>query len=124
MVCPFMSILAEAKEKEKLKNAEGPKIESNDKWRLDKSEIPQGADIARDIDPVDYCGHIQAKVKQAQSQATKKLVEQELTKEQLDDEKALQQQQMEAIFKLLQEQEEKFGIRSMEDVQSQMKLYM
>nr|XP_018899079.1 PREDICTED: uncharacterized protein LOC109031783 [Bemisia tabaci] len=46
-----------------------------------------------------------------------------LTEDQLSEEKRVEKKQMEAIFKLMQEQQSKFQINSMDDLQEQMQLY-
>jgi len=74
-------------------------------------------------DPVSYCEHIQGEVKRVKQKLATKRIQETLTQEQIDEEKKVQQQQLEAIFKLMQEQSEKFGLTSMDDVQDQMSLY-
>lgn len=75
------------------------------------------------IDPVTYCEHIQGEIKKVkQKVATRKICE-GLTKEQLAEERERQREQLSQIFKLMQEQKERFGINSMEEMQDQMRLY-
>lgn len=52
-----------------------------------------------------------------------KKIEEDMTEEQKANEREIQRQQMEAIFKLMEDQEEKFGVGTMDDMQEQMKLY-
>ena len=52
-----------------------------------------------------------------------KKIEEEMSEDQKQNEREIQRQQLEAIFKLMAEQEEKFGINNMDDMQEQMKLY-
>ncbi|KAL3876047.1 hypothetical protein ACJMK2_033932 [Sinanodonta woodiana] len=75
------------------------------------------------VDPVEYCEHIQSEVKKAQLRVTNKKLEQNLTVEQLKDEREIQRKQLEEIFKLIKDQNDKFGISSIDDIQEQMKLY-
>ncbi|KAK3612271.1 hypothetical protein CHS0354_039552 [Potamilus streckersoni] len=75
------------------------------------------------VDPVEYCEHIQSEVKKAQLRVTNKKLEQSLTEEQLKDEREIQRKQLEEIFKLIKDQNDKFGISSIDDIQEQMKLY-
>ncbi|PSN57641.1 hypothetical protein C0J52_05417 [Blattella germanica] len=46
-----------------------------------------------------------------------------LTEEQLEEEKETEKKQLEAIFRLLKEQEDKFHVNSMEELESQLRLY-
>lgn len=46
-----------------------------------------------------------------------------LTPEEQNSEKEIKKKQMEDIFRLISEQKETFGINSLDDIQSQMKLY-
>ncbi|XP_072167827.1 uncharacterized protein [Diadema setosum] len=59
-------------------------------------------------------------------QKTKKLVEEVsrmMSDEQKQEERRIQSEQLEAIFKLVQEQSDTFGINSLQDIQDQFKLY-
>ncbi|XP_060071344.1 uncharacterized protein LOC132551247 [Ylistrum balloti] len=76
-----------------------------------------------DIDPVEYCEHIQSEVKKAKQRVTTKKIVEELTPEQVKEELEIQQQQLQNIFQLMQTQNEKFGVNSLDEVQQQMKLY-
>lgn len=46
-----------------------------------------------------------------------------LTEQQKEEEKEIQKQQLSEIFRLMQEQADKFGVTTMSDVEEQMKLY-
>nr|CAD7426594.1 unnamed protein product [Timema monikensis] len=46
-----------------------------------------------------------------------------MTEEQLEEEKEMEKQQLEAILQLLRQQEEKFQVGSMEELQDQLRLY-
>ena len=75
-------------------------------------------------DPVTFCEHIQSEVKKAEQKfATKKLRE-EMTTDQIAEERVIQQQQLSAIFKMMEDDSDKFGISSLGDMTEQMKLYM
>ncbi|XP_033738888.1 uncharacterized protein LOC117326306 [Pecten maximus] len=82
-----------------------------------------GAVNLDDIDPVEYCEHIQSEVKKAKQRVTNKKIVEELTPEQVHEEREIQQQQLQNIYKLMQAQNEKFGVNSLDEVQQQMKLY-
>jgi DNA topoisomerase VI subunit B len=74
-------------------------------------------------DPLTYCEHIQSEVKKAKQRVTAKKFNKELTDDQIEEEREVQRKQLQSIFELMQSESEKFGINSLDDVQSQMKLY-
>ncbi|XP_048759811.1 uncharacterized protein LOC125669391 [Ostrea edulis] len=74
-------------------------------------------------DPLTYCEHIQSEVKKAKQRATAKKFNKDLTEDQIEEEREVQRKQLQSIFELMQTDGEKFGINSLDDVQSQMKLY-
>ena len=78
----------------------------------------------KEIDALKFCGHIPAEIKKARVNATKKKIEQEMTDEQKETEQELQRKQLQAIFELMEENKDKFGVDSMEDIDDQMRLYM
>ncbi|OWF47980.1 uncharacterized protein LOC110453664 [Mizuhopecten yessoensis] len=82
-----------------------------------------GAVNLDDIDPVEYCEHIQSEVKKAKQRVTTKKIVEELTPEQVQNEREIQHQQLQNIFRLMQTQSDKFGVNSIDEVQQQMKLY-
>ena len=47
-----------------------------------------------------------------------------MTPEEREKERNIQRQQLEAIYKLLQQQEDKFGMNDMDEMSEQMKYYM
>jgi len=47
-----------------------------------------------------------------------------LTRQQLEEEREIQRRQLEDIFRLMEENKEKFGVNDVNDVQDQMKLYV
>ncbi|KAI8794702.1 matrix-remodeling-associated protein 7 [Biomphalaria glabrata] len=74
-------------------------------------------------DPVDYCEHIQGEIKRVQQTVATRSIAKRLTEEQLKEEREVQRKQLAEIFRLMQEQQDRFGIGSMDDMQEQMKLY-
>ena len=51
-------------------------------------------------------------------------IQEEMTAEQRKNEVDVQKDQLAAIFGLMQSQEDKFGVDSLDDINTQMKLYM
>ncbi|XP_052071375.1 matrix-remodeling-associated protein 7-like [Mytilus californianus] len=84
--------------------------------------IFEGGD-APEVDPMQYCEHIQSEVKKAKFRVAEKKIGETMTAEQIAEEKEMQRKQLEEIFRLMQEQNDKFGVNSVEDIQNQMKLY-
>lgn len=76
------------------------------------------------IDPLQYCEHIQSEVKKARHRVATKEIRQNLTAEDMVNEKDIQRKQIEDIFKLMEQNSDKFGTSSEADVQQQMKLYV
>ena len=74
-------------------------------------------------DPVDYCEHIQGEIKRVQQKVATKSIAETLTEDQLREEREIQRQQLADIFRLMQEQQDRFGIGTMDDMQEQMRLY-
>ena len=72
---------------------------------------------------MEYCEHIQSEVKKAKIRVAEKRIGETMTPDQVAEERELQKKQLEEIFRLMQEQNEKFGVNSVEDIQNQMKLY-
>ncbi|XP_076032041.1 uncharacterized protein LOC143019937 [Oratosquilla oratoria] len=72
---------------------------------------------------LDIANHIPGEVKRAQLRAIEKTVESEMTPEQKENEMEMQRKQLEAIANLMQEQQDKFGDTSIEDIKNQMSLY-
>ena len=50
-------------------------------------------------------------------------VQEQMSKDEVQAEREIQRQQLQEIFKLMEQNSDKFGASSMEDVQQQMKLY-
>ncbi|GFR91889.1 matrix-remodeling-associated protein 7-like [Elysia marginata] len=88
---------------------------------IDSDDLP--ALSPRYPDPVDYCEHIQGEIKRVQQKVATKSIAETLTEDQLREEKEIQRQQLADIFRLMQEQQDRFGIGTMDDMQEQMKLY-
>ena len=76
-----------------------------------------------DVDPIQYCEHIQSEVKKAKHRVAEREVKQNMSAADMQAERELQRRQLEEIFKLMQQNDDKFGAARMEDVQQQMKLY-
>ncbi|CAG5126505.1 unnamed protein product [Candidula unifasciata] len=87
------------------------------------AEITGQMSSPRYQDPLEYCEHIQGEFKRVQQSVATKTIEKSLTEQQLMEEKEIQRKQLAEIFRLMQEQEERFGIGSMDDMKEQMKLY-
>lgn len=77
-----------------------------------------------DCDPLDYCGHIQREMKRAKHRLAVEKIEAEMTEEQKEEERRAQRQQIEEIFKLMENHKEEFGLSSVDEIQEQMKLYI
>ena len=75
------------------------------------------------IDPVYYCEHIQGEIKKVKQDVTTRKIFENLSPDQIEEEKKRQQDQLAEIFRLMQDQQEKFGISSMDEIQDQMRLY-
>ncbi|BFZ03181.1 hypothetical protein BsWGS_06219 [Bradybaena similaris] len=86
-------------------------------------EITGKISSPRYTDPVEYCEHIQGEFKRVQQSVATRTIEKSLTEQQLQEEREVQRRQLGEIFRLMQQQEERFGIGSMDDMQEQLKLY-
>lgn len=64
-----------------------------------------------------------ADMKNSERRSLERRVQNQMTAEQRDAEREAQSQQLAVIFKMMQEQEEKFGKTSIDDIKDQMKLY-
>lgn len=67
--------------------------------------------------------HTWSQIKAARHSAIVDQLTASLTDEQLQEERKIEAQQLEAIFKLLQNQEDKFQVGTMQELQDQLKLY-
>lgn len=63
-------------------------------------------------------------MKKTQQRLAKETIEKSLTKEQIKEEQEVQRKQLEEIFKVMEKDQHRFGVGSIEDMRSQMSLYM
>ncbi|XP_064643380.1 uncharacterized protein LOC135497551 [Lineus longissimus] len=77
-----------------------------------------------DRDPFEYCEHIQGEVKKIRQNLATKKIQEAMTQDQIDEERDAQRKQLEAIFSMMAEENDKFGIQSLDDIQTQMGLYV
>lgn len=78
----------------------------------------------KDVDRViKYAQHLPGELKKAHQRSLEKTIETDMSEDQRRAEREAQSQQLAAIFKLMQEQEEKFGETTMDEIKDQMKLY-
>lgn len=75
-------------------------------------------------DPVEYCAHLQREIKKTKQRVALDKIKSEMTKEQRELEREVQRHQLEEIFRMMEEQKEKFGMSSVDDVRQQMRLYL
>ncbi|CAJ0953759.1 unnamed protein product, partial [Mesorhabditis belari] len=68
-------------------------------------------------------GELHGKLKTAEIRAKSRLIEREMSQEQLDEEARIRAQQMEAIFKLMKADEQKFGIHDKDEMEEQFRMY-
>ncbi|XP_033116959.1 matrix-remodeling-associated protein 7-like [Anneissia japonica] len=69
------------------------------------------------------CESLQGKLKQARQRKMKEKLEGHMTEGQIDAESEAKKSQLEAIFQLMEQSKDTFGIDNMNDVQDQLKLY-
>ncbi|KAK7492841.1 hypothetical protein BaRGS_00015979 [Batillaria attramentaria] len=86
-------------------------------------EPGSGSKRLEEIDPVMYCEHIQGEIKRVKQEVATRKIRETLTQEQIEEERLRQQEQLSEIFRLMQEQNERFGISSIDEMKEQMKLY-
>ncbi|XP_069982966.1 matrix-remodeling-associated protein 7 [Penaeus vannamei] len=72
---------------------------------------------------LDMAHHAPGDVKKAQRRALERNIETHMSDEQRQAEREAQSQQLAAIFKMMKEQEEKFGETTIDEIKDQMKLY-
>ena len=75
-------------------------------------------------DPMRFCSHIQGQIKKTQHRITQQKVEETMTHEERSKERDIQRQQLEEIFRMMEEHKEKFGVNDVSDVQEQLKMYI
>jgi len=90
----------------------------------DKSVATKDREDSVRGDPVEFCGHIQREIKRTKQRIALDQIESKMTYDQLVDERAAQRQQLEDIYQLMETQKEKFGLKSVDDIEEQMKLYI
>ena len=86
---------------------------------INASQVPRNGSR----DPLEFCEHIPGEVKRVKARMAQQKMEEEMTAEAREQERQAQRDQLEAIFKMLKDQEDKYGINSMKDMEEQMKLY-
>ena len=82
-----------------------------------------GESEAEEIDK-SFVEHIPAQVKQVQQRCISKEIQSKMTPEEIKREYEVRKQQLEEIYKLMKEQDESFGINSMDDISEQVQYYM
>lgn len=80
-------------------------------------------DCARS-DPVKFCSHIPGHIKQTKHRIAQQKIEATMTQEERNQEREIQHRQMEEIFRVMEDQKDKFGVNDMADIQDQMKMYI
>jgi len=75
-------------------------------------------------DPVKFCSHIPGHIKQTKHRITQQKIEATMTPEERNKEREIQRRQLEEIFRVMEEQKDKFGVNDFADVQEQMKMYI
>lgn len=98
-------------------------------WWLQDSERKQVEDVTNDNeeanDPMEMTNSesILSQIKMSRQKAIAEQLSAGLTEEQLQQEKETERKQLEAIFQLLKEQQDKFHVNSMEELEDQLRLY-
>ncbi|XP_006818442.1 uncharacterized protein LOC100376018 [Saccoglossus kowalevskii] len=113
--------VVDEKGEETMKTGKG----DNDDGIVDSSDIHPliQAEHPAISDPVGYTEHIQGKVKQARAKYITKQIEKKMTPNQIEEERETQRRQLAAIYSLMKESEDKFGVDSVTEVNEQFKLY-
>ncbi|XP_045213505.1 matrix-remodeling-associated protein 7-like [Mercenaria mercenaria] len=99
-------------------------VENSDDEEEDANKQSEQETVDSKIDPVQYCEHIQSEVKKARHRVATQEIRQNLTAEDMEKEREIQRKQLEDIFKLMEQNSDKFGASSEEDIRQQMKLYV
>ena len=98
--------------------------EQTDKWPSDHTNLGQlDGDQVRS-DSVKFCSHIPGHIKQTKHRITQQKIEATMTPEERNKEREIQRRQLEEIFRVMEEQKDKFGVNDFADVQEQMKMYI
>ena len=87
------------------------------------SQEKAGHSQAASRDPIEFCSHIPSEVRKTQQRIALEEAEKSMDEEAKAREREIQHEQLAAIFSLMEQQKEKFGVESMDDIQEQMKLY-
>ncbi|XP_066992115.1 uncharacterized protein [Anabrus simplex] len=87
-------------------------------WWLHEPEIVVKPDLAQGDSNTEREG-VLTQIKRAQQEAILK----NMTEEQLQEEREIEKAQLSAIFELLRQQEEKFQVSTMEELETQLRLY-
>ncbi|OQV25897.1 hypothetical protein BV898_00040 [Hypsibius exemplaris] len=74
-------------------------------------------------DPFEMAAHIPGELKKIQNKITTREMEKRLTEEQRKEEAQARREQLEQIFKLMQNQKDKFGAQNTDDIEEQMRMY-
>lgn len=82
-----------------------------------------GPALARS-DPMKYCSHIQGQIKQTQHRIAQQKIEAMMSEEERSKEKDIRRQQLADIFRVMEEQKEKYGVKDVSDIQEQLKMYI
>lgn len=98
------------------------KIYSSERTKTTDSDDFESEDNRRD--PVEFCGHIQHEIKKTKQRVAMEKIGSGLTQEQRELEREIQRQQLDEIFHMMEEQKDKFGMSSVDDVHQQMSLYI
>ena len=88
------------------------------------SEREQWGPASTRSDPLKFCSHIQGHIKQTTHRIAQEKIEATMTVEERDKEREIQRRQLEEIFRVMEEQKEKFGVNDVSDVQEQLKMYI
>ncbi|PIK59664.1 putative matrix-remodeling-associated protein 7-like [Apostichopus japonicus] len=96
-----------------IKSSELKILDSKDLQKLQEGE-DQGSPSKSSEDP---------NVKRVRAKELEEELVKEMTDSQLDEERRVREEQLAAIFKLMEENQDRFGVDSVEDVKSQYKLY-
>jgi len=71
-----------------------------------------------------FCSHIQSQIKQTKHRVAQQQIESKMSQEDRDKEREIQRRQLEEIFRVMEEQKDKFGVNDVTDIQEQLKMYI
>jgi len=91
---------------------------------LDDTSLERQDDDQTRSDPVKFCSHIPGHIKQTKHRIAQQKIEATMTPEERSQEREIQRRQLEEIFRVMEEQKDKFGVNDFTDVQEQMKMYI